>query len=188
MNKKIVRNVLIIFFSIAFISGIWYFFMIDQEYRLIYSTSFNNYLVNNDLTFNLLINHLIILSLIIFLSFFIIGIGIIPLYFFFEFFSIGFSFGLLIYTYKFNGFIYAFLYNIIGKGLYLMLFYVISKKLLKIAKNNYYLLFKHNTFKINNFINNIKSIIIIFIIIILYDLGLLFLGNTILSFINGLLS
>ncbi len=117
---------------------------------------------------NFIFNHLIIISIFLISSIFLIGIIIFPLYFLFELITINFNLIVLFNIYKLKGLIFGFIYTFLTKFIYLIFILLIYKKLIKILKQ---FISKNSSDSLTIFLKkNIISIFIYLIIIFLNDL------------------
>ena len=129
----------------------------------------------------------IILSSLLILSIFIIGIPLSIFFIFFNGFSIGFIISSLSSIFGFKGLIYSIIHIIINKFVFLFFLYFLFLAMYKIVL----LLIKYwvHKEKINKdeIIHLFKKIILCLLIIIIYDLILYFLGNKIMNLFNFLI-
>jgi hypothetical protein len=170
---------IIIFFLIGLLTGIYLYYNLDNNYKL----AINNQIINlpkliNSTKQNFILNHLIIISILIILSFTIIGIPFIIFYFFYESVSLGFLIGSILKWKAIKGLIFMIPFIIINKLIYyLLLIYIIkisinySKKII----NNY-----HND-KSNIIVRHLIKMAIVLIIILIVDIFIYFFGNKLLS-------
>jgi hypothetical protein len=170
---------IIIFFLIGLLTGIYLYYNLDNNYKL----AINNQIINlpkliNSTKQNFILNHLIIISILIILSFTIIGIPFIIFYFFYESVSLGFLIGSILKWKATKGLIFMIPFIIINKLIYyLLLIYIIkisinySKKII----NNY-----HND-KSNIIVRHLIKMAIVLIIILIVDIFIYFFGNKLLS-------
>ena len=129
----------------------------------------------------------IILSSLLILSIFIIGIPLSIFFIFFNGFSIGFIISSLSSIFGFKGLIYSIIHIIINKFVFLFFLYFLFLAMYKIVL----LLIKYwvHKEKINKdeIIHLFKKIILCLLIIIIYDLILYFFGNKIMNLFNFLI-
>ena len=187
LNKKIfifITTILII----GIITGILFLIFLNEASQEIIFLNINNYLQNiNTYTFNNIFIDIIILSCLIILSLFIIGIPLIIFFVFFNGFSIGFVLSSLSIIFGIKGFIYSIIYIIINKSVFTFFLYFLILALFKLMLT----IFKHFIYKekINKdeIIHLFKKIALCLIIIIIYDVLLYFFGNNIINLFNFLI-
>ena len=178
----------IIFFisvlAVGLLSGFIYFnlvkgnIVIDLEKELLQM----NFSANN------MLYHIIILSILCFAVFWVLGIVLGMFLFFYEAMSIGFILGAYFSYFGVSGMIYGLIYSLIFKSIFIILFSVILIKAISFTKNmiGYFLLKKDSSFK-NIAINNFITIIKYCFFIIVNDLFLILLGNKIISIFSFLI-
>lgn len=175
---------LIAIVGVGIISGFIYFnvvkenIVIDLEKELLSMTFSNNNLVY----------HFIVLSILCFSTFLILGIVFGLFVYFYEAMSAGFVLGALFSYFGISGFIYGVLHVLIFKSVFIALFSLILIKIINLSKNivGYFLLKKDSSIKdaaVSNFITLIKYCFFI----ILNDLFLVFFGNKIISIFSFLI-
>ena len=174
MKKFILRHkylliFLVVLFVIGLLSGVILYLKQSEDLK--------NILVNNltDIKFQLINNHisniiphLIIITIIVALSFTIIGYLFGLFYLFYIATSISFSVTYLTINHGLNGLIFGFLYNLIFKSIYILAIIFILLKTSFISKNIFNMIFikNNNTIKLNIKKYIIQIILIIFIIFI----------------------
>lgn len=182
-SNNIAKTFIITLIIIAFIFGILYYnFQSAANIDLIIENLKNlQEVIQNDHQ-NMLLMHLLIIIILIFLAYSIIGIPLILFYLFFECTSIGFLIASLYGAYKISGIIFGLIYILLCKMPFILcIIYIayialkISKKLLKVLiykeNESLYLLLKNLFLKLG----------ITSLAIIIYDLFLYFAANKILS-------
>ena len=164
------------FIIISLFLAFFSFSKLDNTLVIANVKNLEEYLINNNLNF--IFNHFLSVSLIITCSLTLIGLIFIPIYILYEIFSIFYAFYIFIIAFSFKGFIYAILFNIITKGLYLFFLFIIIRKI----RNIVLLLFKNkeNIDLKYSLSKNIKAIIISIILIIISDILIYFIGTKIL--------
>ena len=187
LNKKIFIFISTIL-TIGIIAGILFLVFLNEASQEIVFLNINDYLQNiNTYTFNNIFMDIIILSCLIILSLFIIGIPLTIFFIFFNGFSIGFVIASLSIIFGFKGFIYSIIYTIINKLVFSFFLYFLILALFKLIL----IIFKHFIYKekINKdeIIHLFKKIALCLIIIIIYDVLLYFFGNNIINLFNFLI-
>lgn len=137
-------------------------------------TNIKSNLENNSLNFIGL--HIITLALILASSIFFIGPILFVLYFLWEVSCISFSLISFSSAFRFPGFLYGLLYNILTKLNFIICLIIILKKVTRIIKS----IIHKEPFDINILKKEYRDILIALIAIILYDVFLYFFGGTIL--------
>lgn len=137
-------------------------------------TNIKSNLENNPLNFIGL--HIITLALILASSFFFIGPILFLLYFIWEVACISFSLFIFSSAFQFQGFLYGLLYNILTKLLFIICLIFLFQKITTIIKS----ILHKEPLDINILKKEYRHILMAIITIILYDILLYFLGNTIL--------
>ncbi len=180
MKKRLWQNKWYIFLVlfimiIGFIIGFIYYHLQPSDIKNGIITTLNSYEVFRS---NSIIKDLIITSLLLITSFFIIGIPLALFYLFYESLSIGFLISMFISIYKIKGLFYIFLYLIINKLFSLLLIIFFIRKIIDIERYTIGLfIYKNNSLKekiIINFISCLYLIVILFVVnIILYFISCL---------------
>ena len=187
LNKKVFLFISIILI-IGLTSGILFLVFLNEASKEIIFLNINDYLQNlNNFTFNNIFMDIIILSSLIILSIFIIGIPISVFFIFFNGFSLGFVIASLSAIFGFKGFIYSLIYLILNKLVFIFFLYFLCLALYKIVL----IMFKNfiHKEKINRdeIIHLLKKIGLCLIIILIYDLILYFFGSKLLGLFNFLI-
>lgn len=133
------------------------------------------YLKTNHINF--IPSHFIYVIILCFSSFIILGPILIIIYMLYEAVCISFNIYTLTLCYKINGFIYSLFYNIITKFIFIFLIFKIFKISLKICKS----ITKKDEEAKASIIKNSKKLALYFCLIILNDVIIYLIGNTILS-------
>ncbi len=164
-NKKYLIFVGIILL-IGFISGIIYYNLLTNSIKESISNTIINY---NNFRYNGIIKDLIITSLLLVTSFFIIGIPLSLFYLFYEGLSLGLVFNIFLVNFKFNGLLYSLIYFLINKFLVLFIMVFFIKKIISIGRHIIGLIIYKRDMSIKNKLvcSTINSIyLIVFILII----------------------
>ena len=184
------RNSLVTFMLliiiIGFICGIIYYYKLPNVTRDTLNINFQSFNMLDKV--NNITTHIIIISLIVILSFFIIGLPIAFFYLFYEGLAIGFSFIVYYKVKKFKGIILALIYNLIYKFIFLFLLFIFIFKIIDIIYNILRYLFYKKTDEIKVIIfNKVKNTLMIIFLLILNDIVIFFAGPHILKLFKFLL-
>lgn len=181
-HKNIFFFLSIIIF-IGIISGFIYFYKVNDSIIINLKTNLTNLSFESNIIF-----HIIFLAIILFFSLLIIGPFIGIFFAFYEALSIGFVFGVYYSTMGLSGLMYSVMYILLYKTVYLLLLTKILVASFAVSRNivGYFLFKKENSLK-DSAISNFLVIIKYSIIILLYDLFLIFFGNNIISIFNFLI-
>lgn len=164
-NKKYLIFVGIILL-IGFVSGIIYYNLLTTSIKESISLTIINY---NNFRYNSIIKDLIITSLLLVTSFFIIGIPLSLFYLFYEGLSLGLVFNIFLVNFKFNGLLYSLIYFLINKFLVLFIMVFFIKKIISIGRHIIGLIIYKKDMSIKNKLvcSTINSIyLIVFILVI----------------------
>ena len=187
LNKKLYL-ILGVIFLIGILVGITFVCFISEESREIIFLNINDFIQSlNNTNLNNIINHLAIISILIILSFFVIGIPLEMFFVFYNGFSIGFIISSLTSIFGIKGFLYSLIYIIITKGIYLFILSIILISLIKISKLiiDKYILKKGNN--INSINMYLKKSLVCLGIIFLNDIILYFWGSSLINVFNFLI-
>jgi len=175
-NKKYIKFILIIII-VGIVSGFIYYYFLNDVLQLKITNTLNNY---TSFRYNFILKDLIIMSFVLVLSFFVIGIPISIFYLFYEGLSIGFLINIFVVSFSIKGLLYVLLYLLINKILTLILKIIYIQKIINIGRYIIGLvIYKKDNLIKNKLVVNFKNslYIIIFILII----------NVILYFISPLI-
>ena len=187
LNKKVFLFISVLL-VIGIISGILFLVFLNEASQEIIFLNINDYLQNlNNFTFNNLFMDITILSSLIILSIFIIGIPITIFFLFFNGLSLGFVIASLSTIFGFKGFIYSFIYLIINKFVYLFFMYFLCLALFKIVLITLKCFIHKEKINRDEIIHLLKKIVLCLIIILIYDLILYFFGSKLLGLFNFLI-
>ena len=187
LNKKVFLFISVLL-VIGIISGILFLVFLNEASQEIIFLNINDYLQNlNNFTFNNLFMDITILSSLIILSIFIIGIPITIFFLFFNSFSLGFVIASLSTIFGFKGFIYSLIYLIINKFVYLFFMYFLCLALFKIVLITLKCFIHKEKINRDEIIHLLKKIGLCLIIILIYDLILYFFGSKLLGLFNFLI-
>ena len=131
---------------------------------------------------NMILNHLLIIIILMFLAYSIIGMPLILFYLFYESTSIGFFLASIYSIYKIKGLLFGIIFIIISKLPFILFLIYISYIALKITKKLLrVLIFKENDSLYQLLKNLFLKLAIAIITILIYDLFLYFFANKILK-------
>ena len=131
---------------------------------------------------NMILNHLLIIIILMFLAYSIIGMPLILFYLFYESTSIGFFLASIFSIYKIKGLLFGIIFIIISKLPFILFLIYISYIALKITKKLLrVLIFKENDSLYQLLKNLFLKLAIAIITILIYDLFLYFFANKILK-------
>lgn len=170
MQKLLLKNKYLFFVLIiiltGLITGIIYYLLLNSHSL----EKINNVLVNyNNFRYNSIIKDLIIMSLLLVTSLFVVGLPLAIFYLFYEAFSLGFLISIFFINYKLSGLIYILLYFIINKLLIFIFLILIIAKLFNIGRYVMgFFFYKREHYYIEIIISNFKNsiYIIIFVLVI----------------------
>ncbi len=156
----------VIIIGIGILAGVLYYQFLDSTNKNTIALTITNY---NSYKFNNVLKDLIIMSLLLVSSFFVIGIPLSIFYLFYESLSLGFLLNIFFANFKIKGIIYFLLYFVINKLLVLLLMIFFIKKIINISRYviGYLIYRRDSTIKdkiMINFKKCLYSILIIFII------------------------
>lgn len=129
-NKKYLIFVGIILL-IGLCIGIIYYNLLNSEIKENISLTLINY---DNFRYNGIVKDLIIMSLLLVTSIFIVGVPCSLFYLFYESLSIGFLISIFIANFKFSGLIYILIYILINKFLILLIMIFFIKKIINISR------------------------------------------------------
>ena len=179
-QKTIKKSLIIIFISL--IISFFIYHKLDNSSLINNLKNIKDILNSNHI--NYLFLHFNNLSLLIVLILLGLGFIYIPLFFIKELISIFYSMFIFIKIAHFSGFLFSIIYNLITKGIYLILILILIKKVLNI----YHLISKSIISKIpidkSIFTNNLKFLLILILLIVTNEIFIyLFAHKIILKFI-----
>ncbi len=193
MNRMKQFNVAKIFIItliiIGIIFGIMYFYMQeDLSKTLIYDKLANISSIIKDSNQKMIVVHLITIVILLFLSYSIIGMPLILFYLFYECTSLGFLIASFYASFSIKGVIFALIYILISKAIYIICLVYICYIALKITKKLLRVLLLKEQESLYTLLKNLfLKLGIALVVIIIYDLFLYFGANKILSFFLFLL-
>lgn len=185
INKKL-YFLISTFLVVGIVLGIVFVLMQDEATKEILFLNINESIQKfSAYKINLMGIHLMTLSSLLVLSIFIIGGPLIIFFLFYNGFTIGFIICNLTLIFGIKGLLYALIYIIITRGVYLVLINLLITKLFKIIKNVINKVIKKE--KNNNLVFYIEQSLIIIGIIFINDIILYFLGNKLMNLFHFLL-
>lgn len=183
--KKYKKSILFIniIFLLGLISGFIYFYMVKDSIVL----NLQEELLNVQFSSNILY-HIVFLAVIFLFSYLGLGVFIGLFLYFYEALSVGFVLATYFSLAGLSGVLYAIIYVTLFKTFYIFLMSLILIKTIKLVKSiiGYFMLHKDSNMKDSILISSV-NITKYIIIILVYDIFLIFLGNQILSIFNFLI-
>lgn len=176
-NKKYIK-LLLALLCLGFFIGFILIKKVNLESLLENITSLDNYINTNRINF--LTDHILTILILCFSSLTVLGLILFPLNFIYEGICIFFNIYTLSRVFKLSGFVYGLIYNIIIKGIYLIMLVLIFKKIVIFIKNFFRKREKEEQKILIN--KSLMQLGIYTMIIFLNDLILYLFGNKILSF------
>lgn len=171
-----------IIFIIGLVSGLIYIYLIPAENQEIIKTSITNFFQNlESLHINNIGAHVLVIPLLIISAILIIGVPLAIFYLFYNGFLVGFTISNFTICLGFKGFIYSLIYVLITKLVYLFFLTILITSLIKIGFNMSKIILKRKNTSKDLILFLFKRVIICFIIILLNDIFLLFLGNNLIN-------
>ena len=177
----------VVYFSILFCIGFFLGIIIALKNITFLEEHVYYYVLNvNNVQYNYILYHFFILVSLFFLAFVFIGPLLSSSVYFCEGMSIGFTMVLFSYAFGFKGFIYACLFILVTKGIYIISLLVFNIKCFVITSNKIKKRLLKNDYCVpNNIIS--KGAIVCFVVIIIYDSILLMFGANILGLFKFLI-
>ena len=164
-NKKYLILIMIVI-AIGFFFGVIYYYFLDNEIKISIENSISNY---NNFHYNFIIKDLLLMSLLLVTSFFIIGFPLSIMYILYESFALGFLFNIFVSSFGINGLIFILLFIFTNKLLSLVIKIIFIKKNLNISRYTIGLLFFKKDELINKkiFINYKQALFLIIACLVL---------------------
>ncbi len=172
-NKKYFLFIMTILL-IGLVGGIIFFLVQKSDLR----EDIKNLLLNmNNYHYNAILKDLIITSILLVLSFFVIGIPLGLFYLFYEGLSIGFMLITFLVTYSFKGLIYMIIYLLVNKLIPLILMAFFMQKIINIGRLMIgFLIYKKDHLIRDKIIINFKNALYILVFILIFDIIIYFLS------------
>jgi len=184
-NKKyLIFAVLIV--AIGLISGLLYYNFLSDEIKNVIVKTLTSY---DNFRYNYIVKDLIVMSMILILSFFVIGVPFGIFFLFYETFSIGFLINIFFSSFGFSGFVYILIYLIVNKIITLILIIIYIQKTTNIGRliiGN--LIYKNDKIIKDKLIYNFKSCLYIIIFVLAINIVLYFLSPFIFKYLSFLLN
>lgn len=184
-NKKYLKFVLMVVI-IGLLFGFVYYHFLSSDTKLNINNTlidFSNFRVNN------ILKDLIIMSLILVLSFFIVGIPLSIFYLFYESLSIGFLLNIFFASFGIKGIIYSIIYIFINKLLTFILMIIFIQKTINIGR---YIIgifiYKKDEEVRNKLILNFKNSLYIIVIVLIINIILYFISPIIFKSLSFLIN
>jgi len=175
LDKNLLKG-LLLFIFISFLISFLLFNKIDNSSIISQVSNITEYLNNQNINYILI--HFIIISVLLTCSFTIVGIIIFPIYLLYEILTINYSIFIFVKVFHFSGFIYGLIYNILTKSVFIILLFMLFKKIINIYKK---FILKEDDKSLSYSINkNLKAILTIIIGILLNDLLIYLISSKIL--------
>lgn len=177
-NKQFITFLLVLFIVSFALSIIYFSFLTDEVKESIQISLKSNSIYN----YNKIINDLIIMSVLLITSFFIIGSPLSIIYLVYDFFSIGFLLMIHNYTYGISGIVFILIYIFLNKFIFYILYSIFIKRLIKIS----ILVFKKIAIKQeftnnNRLVSNFTSSLYLILIVLIYNILLYILNPLVLN-------
>ncbi|MEG1506438.1 MAG: hypothetical protein RR189_02105 [Bacilli bacterium] len=186
-NKKFYLFLGLIF-VIGIIGGLIFLSVVPEVSKTTMITSINNFFIDiKNVNINYILSHAVILSFILILSFLIIGLPIGLFYLFFNGFSIGFIISSFITVAGFKGSLFALIYILITKTVFLFFLTVFIITCIKISiKVIGYYINKKNTIIKEQIIILFKRCLVSLLIIFINDFLIYLIGDNLINIFNFL--
>jgi len=177
---------LFIFIVVIFglISGLLYYNFLPSELKETVDLTVRSM---SNFQYNAIVKDLIVFSLLLITSFFLIGIPISIIYLYYECLSIGFLISIFFINFKLGGLLFILIYIIINKLITTFLLIIFIKKIYNISKLVLNLLIYKERYSIDKIIINFKYCIYIIIFIFILNILLYFLTPLVFDKIIGLI-
>ena len=186
ISKKMYVFMLVILI-IGIITGIVFVIMLDEATKEILFLNINEFLQNfSNTNINSGLMHLVILSILLILSIFLVGGPLLIFYMFYNGFSIGFVVSSITYIFGIKGMLYGSIYILISRLVYIIVLIIFNVNLFKIIKCNIDSLVYKKSNKESLSVFYKRSIVFIGIILI-NDVILYFGGGKLVNLFNFLI-
>lgn len=184
-NEKYLKFMLVIV-GLGVISGFIYYQVLNDDIKVNIINTLNDY---NNFRYNFILKDLIVMSFILVLSFFIIGMPIIILYLFYECLSIGLLVSIFTTTFGVKGFIYSILFILINKFIVLIFKILFLKKIINISRYIIGLIiYKRDVAIRDKLFINFKNSLYIIVFVFIFNIILYFLSFFIFKYLSFLLN
>lgn len=185
MKHKNYLLFVVIILAIGILIGILYYQFLNQSMKDSIISTLKTYQAFN---YNNTLKDLIIMSLLLITSFFVIGLPLGLFYLFYEGVSLGFLLNIFYVTYNFKGILYFLIHFFINKLLILILLIFFIKRIINISRYTIgYLIYKHDTSLKEKIFNNFKKSLYTIMIVLVINIILYFLSPIIFNNLQFLL-
>jgi len=183
-NKKYLNFVLVIvLIGLAF--GFIYYQFLSENIKESITSTLNDY---NSFRYNFIIKDLIIMSLLLVSSFFVIGIPLSIFYLFYESLSIGFLINIFFVSFGIKGLIYSLLYILLNKLITFLLSIIFIYKVINIGRFIIgVFIYKKDEFIKDKIILNFKNSLYIIVFVLIINIILYFISPLIFENLSFLL-
>ncbi len=183
-NKKYLLFVLVVL-VIGFLTGIIFFLMQNSDVK---SEIINSLSQSSNYHYNAIMKDLIVCSILLVLSFFVIGLPLSIFYLFYEGLSLGFMLITFLMTYSFKGLIYMLIYILLNKLIPLILMIFFVQKLINIGRLVIgFIIYRKDNYIKEKIILNFKNSLYILIFILIFNIISYFVSPIILKNLSFLL-
>lgn len=166
-NKKYLLFVLVVL-VIGFLTGIIFFLMQNSDVK---SEIINSLSQSSNYHYNAIMKDLIVCSILLVLSFFVIGLPLSIFYLFYEGLSLGFMLITFLMTYSFKGLIYMHIYILLNKLIPLILMIFFVQKLINIGRLVIgFIIYRKDNYIKEKIILNFKNSLYILIFILIFNI------------------
>ena len=177
-----------IIFVIGILCGLLFLNIIDNETSSNIIQKITYYIESNSLSTSFLLKHIIVLAIIIVFSFFVISIIFSIIYLFYNGLTIGLLISLLYSISGLKGLLYSIIYILIVKTIFIILLLFFISMSMKIGICIFKYFFYKDNDKINKLIRYFKKTLVIYILIIINDIFVYYVGSNILKIFQVLIS
>lgn len=177
-----------IIFVIGILCGLLFLNIIDNETSSNIIQKITYYIESNSLSTSFILKHIIVLAIIIVFSFFVISIIFSIIYLFYNGLTIGLLISLLYSISGLKGLLYSIIYILIVKTIFIILLLFFISMSMKIGICIFKYFFYKDNDKINKLIRYFKKTLVIYILIIINDIFVYYVGSNILKIFQVLIS
>ena len=183
-NKYLLLFILSII-VVGLITGFVYFYFLKDNTRLDIINTIKN---TNNYSYNFILKDLFIMSLILVMSFFLIGAFLNIFNIFYDSFSIGFLINIYFTTFNINGLIYILIYIFVTKLIVILFKIIFLKKTINISRFVIgKIIYKKDNYLKDKIMINFKNALYIIIIVIICNIIILFISPIIMNNMSFLL-
>ena len=178
-NKKYLMFIFIVVL-IGIVCGFIYYHFLNTETQIQIADTLKNY---NNFRYNFIVKYLVIMSLLLVLSFFIIGVPLSILFLFYESLSIGFLINIFLVSFGISGLIYSSLFILINKLISFILIICFIQKTINIGRFIIGMfIYKKDEVIFDKLIFNFKNSLYIILFVLLTNIILYFLSSFIFEY------